>query len=163
MHSIPDVAAPLARTCFSSNSKELAGYPFAVANTVAVSYCGLASFVFLCHSSQLGSFYDPEELKDRSCTFPGQSKKHHATHTNMAYAPSNTITNTTSSLSQTALPLSCWYTSANKLTLHYGVWAHSSASASSPPWARAYTTLRWIYSLITSIPCRLGLVSVRYY
>lgn len=51
LHSIPDVAVPRARTCFSSNSRELAGYPFTLASIVATLHCGLASFFsFVIHS-----------------------------------------------------------------------------------------------------------------
>lgn len=120
LHSIPDVVAPLAPTCFSSNSKELAGYPFAFAGIGAAPYCGLASFVFLCHSSQLGSFYDPEELKHCSCTFSGQSKKHHAN----TYHPGLRAFDHHHQHDIFPIPkcptLPNWHTSANRLTLHCG-------------------------------------------
>jgi hypothetical protein len=79
LHSIPDVAVLLARTFFYHFSKGLAGYPFVFGKrSRSTKYC-LASFNFFCHSSRTGFFLGPEELKQRSHMFSGQSKNHHET------------------------------------------------------------------------------------
>lgn len=77
--SIPDVAVQVARTCFTTSREGLLDTHLLSASVVAAEDRCLASFLFLCHSSQPGSFYDPGELKQCSHMFPGQSKNHHAT------------------------------------------------------------------------------------
>jgi hypothetical protein len=136
----------------------LAGYPFAFSKRrSSIRLLSRKLCFFLCHSSQTGSFHDPEELKHRSYTFTGQSKNHHAnTYTSGLRAfihrhHHNTFPSLKLLHSIDTLPHKQIGSSWSVLAL--------SAYASPPRRFWASTFRRCTYSLVTSVLCRPGHVS----